>query len=167
MGQQPNIELRLSDLPRPTRHPAAPQHWTPDRPGEVGAPADMPWGGMFGTPGPDSGYALRLAASRPLALAEGENRHDAEAAVAALMGARASHHGRAPTAVDAEVAELLLGYAGNPPDDVVAARKRLTGLGHSLDAALRLVAAVSREVLAEDPESLRRRLESGERLLDL
>lgn len=167
MGQQPNIELRLSDLPRPTRHPGAPQRWEPGRPGEVGAPADMPWGGMFGTPGPDTGYALRLVASRPLTLTEGEARHDAEIAVAALMGARASHFRRGPTAVDAEVAELLLGFAGAAPDEVVAARRRLTGLGHRPDVVRRLVAAVPRDILAEDLESLRRRLESGERLLRL
>lgn len=167
MGQQPNIELRISDLPRPTRHPAAPRRWAPQRAGEVTTPSDMPWGGLFGTPGPDGGYALRLVADRPLVLAQGEDRHDAEAAVAVLMAARASRFGRGPTPTDAEVAELLLGLAGEASEEMVALRRRLRGLGHRPEAARRLAASVTPETLSQSPEVIRSRMQAGERLLAL
>jgi hypothetical protein len=157
VGQQPNIELRIEDLPRPTRHPAAPRRWSPRRPGELDSPVEVPWGGMFGTPGPDAGYAHRLAQDRPLALAPGENRHDAEAAVATLMAARASHFGRGPTGEDAEVAELLLGLDDDGAPESAALRRRFVGLDHHPEAAR----------LAETPGAIRERLLAGERLIEV
>src|SRR4030042_1832111 len=104
------MPLAVEDLPRPGALPAPPGRWRARRPGDLGSPGEVPWGGAFGTPGPDTGYPLGLLSERPLALAAGERRDDAEAAVAALMAARASALGRAPVAADAEVAELILGY---------------------------------------------------------
>ena len=85
MGQQPNIELEMADLPRPTEHPGAPRRWSPTRVGELGRPADVPHGGRFGNPGPDAGYALILLKDRDIPTAPGESRRDAIAAIAALM----------------------------------------------------------------------------------
>lgn len=67
----------------------------------------MPWGGAFGTPGPDTGFAYRIVGS--LDLPGGEYyRADVEAVVIAVMVARASAIGRAPTASDATAALDLL-----------------------------------------------------------
>jgi hypothetical protein len=167
VGQQPNIPLEIADLPRPSPHPGSPRRWSPVRPGELGAPGDVPWGGQFGTPGPDAGYATTLAAGRELALAQGESQHDAEAAVAALMVARASHFGRAPVAADAEIAELMLGYAGGGTIDAAARASRVAGAAHRPARARGLVEDADLEALTADAAEVRRRLEAGERLLDL
>ena len=55
MGQQPNMPLTVEDLPRPEPHPAPARRWRAGRPGDPALPADVPWGGAFGTPGPDPG----------------------------------------------------------------------------------------------------------------
>lgn len=157
MGQQPNIRLGIQDLPRPEAHPAAPRRWSPRRPGELGSPDEVPWGGAFGTPGPDAGYAMTVLASRDIPAAEGEDSHDVAAALAALMAARASHFGRAPVAADADVAEVLLGYRSDglgegTRERLAALRRRLLpGFGHAKHRSRDLVAAFAREVLTAPP----------------
>jgi hypothetical protein len=157
VGQQPNIRLGIQDLPRPEAHPAAPRRWSPRRPGELGSPDEVPWGGAFGTPGPDAGYAMTVLASRDIPVGEGEDRHDVAAALAALMVARASHFGRAPVAADADVAEVLLGYRsdglGEETRERLAALRRrlLPGFGHTKHRGRDLVAAFGREVLTAPP----------------
>jgi len=171
MGQQPNIELEISDLPRPRPAPAPARRWRPQRPGELTSPSDVPWGGAFGTTGPDTGYALRLVHDRTLALAPGEDRHNAEAGIVALAAARASHFGRAPTGVDIDVATTILGYAPEGlPDDLVASLvthrvKWLANLGHDSAKTRVLVAAVPIENLAAPLADLRARMAAGERLI--
>ena len=61
MGQQPNIELDIDDLPRDTHEPGAPSGWKPTRPGEILSPAAMPVGGVFGNPSPDGGISFLFA----------------------------------------------------------------------------------------------------------
>ncbi len=131
----------------------------------------MPWGGAFGTTGPDTGFVYLLIKERHLALADGEDHHSAEAGVAALAGARASHFGRAPTARDVEVAMVILGYdpEGFPPDLIAALQderqKWLANLGHDAARARELVASVPIENLAAPVDSLRTRMAAGERLI--
>ena len=110
MGQQPNIELDISDLLRPTSHPAPPRRWSPSRPGDLAGPEEVPVGGAYGSTGPDSGYAHRLVRGRSLELAATERKHNAEAAVAVVAGARAAAFHRGPTIDDVEHAALVLGY---------------------------------------------------------
>ena len=161
MGQQPNIQLHLEDLPRPEAHPGPARPWSARRPGDLVAPQQVPWGGAFGTPGPDTGYALRLLAARPLALSEGERRGDAERLMAALMGARASRLGRAPVPGDAEVAGLILGYDAPAAPEAAAARRPF--LGRGAEGVRRLLEAIDPQVLASPIEEVRRRLAAGER----
>lgn len=160
MGQQPNVPLEIEDLPRRTPKPAAPRRWSPNRPGDLAGPADVPWGGAFGTPGPDAGYALRLLGDRDLALVTGEGRADLEAALAALMVARASHFGRAPVMADAEVAEALLDVGGADPS---WRRQWTTGLAHKPWQATGLVEAVDPEALVSSPADIRAMSESGKK----
>ena len=121
VGQQPNIELEISDLPRPRRKPDPARSWVPGRPGELNGPEDMHWGAGFGTTGPDAGYALSLVAGREVNLAEGEHRANVDVAVAAVASARSSLFGRAPTGHDINLALVLLGYdSAGVPDEVAA-----------------------------------------------
>lgn len=171
MGQQPNIELDISDLPRPSGHTAPPRRWKPGRPGDIERPDDVPSGGSFGSVGPDPGYALRLVRSRQLSMIAGEQGHNAEAAVAAIAGARAAYFGRAPMIEDVDLAAIVLGYdpAGIPADlieDLASSRVGLiAGLGHSGRKMTALIALVPTDVLSSNPDSVRARMAAGERLL--
>lgn len=140
MGQEPNIRLGLEDLPRATPKPAAPRRWEPNRPGEVGSPAEMPWGGQFGTPGPDTGFALRFVGARELPGGP-EHRADVEAAVVTVVAARASAAGRAPTPSDVDVAIELLGLSDE------GGLRALRGLAHDSKRLRTIVAEIPRESL--------------------
>lgn len=172
MGQQPNIELELSDLPRPVPHPAPARRWIQERPGDLSAPDQVPSGDAFGRIGPDTGYARRLVRTRDLQIDPREQLHNAEAAVAAVAGARAARMGRAPTMEDVELASVVLGYDhANLPEDLLAeladARVPLiAGLSHSSRKGLALVARVPEDVLGSAPGEVRARMASGERLLE-
>lgn len=172
MGQQPNIELEMADLPRPRPKPAPSRAWKPERPGDFDGPQDVPWGGGFGTIGPDSGYARTLVKSRPLQLAAGEHRGNAAAAVAAIASARSSLFGRAPIGRDIDVAATLLGYdTEGLPEAVVqglqtARMTWLAGVEHRPGALVDLVATIAVDVLRQDAAAIRARMAQGERLID-
>lgn len=172
MGQQPNIELEHSDLPRPTAHPAPARRWTPGRPGEVTSPDEMPWGGGFGTIGPDAGYVLRLIRSRELDIAQGEHRHNAEAALAAVATARASRFGRAPITEDVDLAAVLFAYdTDDLPGELVAGLQRdrlewFANLGHDAAQRREIVADVPLAVLESKPAAVRAQMATGRRLID-
>jgi hypothetical protein len=163
VGQQPNLQLHLEDLPRPRPHPGPARRWSARRPGDPAGPEEVPWGGAFGTPGPDAGYALHLLAGRPLALAEGERRADAERLAAVLMAARASRLGRAPVAGDAEVAEMILGLHPGGPAAAAAERRRFAADG--AEGLRRLLEAVDADLLVASPTDVRRDSAAGERLV--
>ena len=94
MGQQPNIELRAAERPVEDLERAAERRWTPRRPGEITSPSDMPSGGSFGRPGPDTGWGLRMI--RAVSFDRGRRPRDLENLLCALVGARASHARRGP-----------------------------------------------------------------------
>lgn len=107
MGREPNIRLGFEDRPRATPEPGVPRRWSPRRPGEIESPEEMPWGGAFGTPGPDPGFAYRIVGSFDLPGDE-SHRPDVEAVLVAVVTARASAMGRAPSASDVVTAIDLL-----------------------------------------------------------
>jgi hypothetical protein len=122
VGQEPNIPLKFEDLPRAVPEPAAPARWAPQRPGDFVSPDEVPWGGVFGTPGPDTGFAYKIV--KNLDLPGGAHRRsDIEAVLVAVMSARASSLGRAPTATDAAVAIELLDLTETSADS-------FAGIGH-------------------------------------
>jgi len=172
LGQQPNIELEHADLPRPTAHTAPARRWRPNRPGEVTTPDDMPWGGGFGTTGPDAGYVLRLIAERQLALSPGEHRHNVDAAIAAIASARASRFGRAPIDEDVDLAVLLLGYDTNElPQELIDGLRAdrlewLANLSHDAAGRRALVAAIPMAVLESKPGAVRAQMATGRRLIN-
>ena len=116
------------------------------RPGDLAG--RQPAGDKLGSQGPDQGYVLKLLDlfSEKLDLAEGEDRHDAEAGVVGVALKRASQFGRAPVVYDVEVAYRVFGYLDPPVPELVELRRRLfTGAGHSY----RLERAISDAVPAE------------------
>lgn len=143
MGQQPNMPLTIEDLPRPEARPAPPRRWRATRPGDPSSPGEVPWGGAFGTPGPDTGYALRL-------LADGGEAAEETRALATVMAARASRLGRAPVAADVEAARILLASAP-------AEGRR----GRGAEGARRLLESLESDLLAAPLEDLRRRRPEG------
>lgn len=148
MGQQPNMPLAIEDLPRAEPQPGPARRWQAGRPGDVASPADVPWGGAFGTPGPDPGYALRL-------LADGAPGPEETRALAALAGARASWLGRAPVAADLEAAGIILAPA-------LAASAGALHLEPGVEGLRRLLESLDPGLLAAPLEELRRhRLPQG------
>lgn len=170
MGQQPNIELEISDLPRPRRKPDPARSWVPDRPGELGGPEDMEWGIGFGRAGPDPGYALSLIASRQLELADGEHRSNLDAALAAVVSARASLFGRAPTGKDVDLAVVLLGLDSSAPNslhtDLAAKRKKwFAAAAHHPHNLYSFVSLLDTDVLRLTADEARSRMASGTSLI--
>lgn len=162
MGQQPNVPLRIEQLPRRTARPAHPERWSPDRPGDMTSPAEVRWGGAFGTTGPDAGYAKRLVASRDFETLEGETVADLRRAVMVLAAARAARLGRAPVLDDVEAAEAALGVGAHEPS------WRLpwtVGMAHSRSAPQRLIAATDLAALAAPVETIRRRTAEARRVI--
>ena len=103
--QQQNLPPAIA-LPPPTR-------WTPNRPGDL--VLGQPRGRLFGTPGPNVGYAYTLAERTKdrFHLAPHEDVRDVVTVVAEIAGKRAALFGRAPVIGDIDVARALLGYDGS------------------------------------------------------
>lgn len=155
MGQQPNVDIDLSDLPRPTPDTDPPRRWRPTRPGVIVSPDQMPWGGAFGTPGPDTGWALKLVKAAELP----ERSDGLELVLAALMGARASHFGRAPVPEDLEVAKILAGIGeGLPPDFAVRRERWIESTAHEPSPGRTAVADIEPDLLELKPDQMKRRL---------
>jgi hypothetical protein len=79
---------------------------------------------LLGSPGPNVGYALTLAARLRdrLALAPHESADDAVSVIAEVAMRRAAMFGRAPVKPDVDLAVALLGYDGSASPEVAAAR---------------------------------------------
>ncbi|MCY3635603.1 MAG: hypothetical protein OXH23_08365 [bacterium] len=133
--------------------PRRPQPWLADRPGEL--TGGQPMGAGLGVPGPDQGYALRLARrfESELLLTPGEHAADAVAGCVGVALKRAAFFGRAPVAADLEVAFRVFGFLPPAPDEsLVAWRKELfAGVSHPhhYAEARRLVDLVPEAVLRQ------------------
>ena len=155
MGQQPNVDINRSDLPRPTPDTDPPRRWRPNRPGVIVSPHQMPWGGAFGTPGPDMGWALKLVRAADLP----ERSDGLELVLAALMAARASHFGRAPVPEDLEVAKILAGYGEGLPAEFLERRQRwIDATAHEPSPGRAAVTDVEPDLLELKPDQIKRRL---------
>lgn len=120
MAQQPNVELSPADLPKPALEPAPARRQRIPRPGVITVPDDKPTGAGFGTPGPDTGWALRIISQASLE----EDSPALRKLLAALMGARAAHFGRAPIHEDLEVALAIVGLGHRRSEELDARRER-------------------------------------------
>lgn len=135
-----------------------PPRWEPDRPGELRE--GQPVGPGLGDPGPDQGYALKLAARiRPeLVLFPGEHADDAIAGCVGIALRRAALYGRAPVIHDVRMAFTMWGYLDpSPPAELLALRRqRFATVGEPANyAARRAIAdAVPAETLRLSPAAL-------------
>jgi hypothetical protein len=152
VAQQPNIELDPSDLPRAALEPAPARPWKlSSKPGVIAAPSDVPTGKGYGTPGPDTGWALTI-----IRRLEGAMDPDLESILAALMGARAALFGRAPVPADLEAAKVLSGMGPGLPSELTERLGRwLDAVPHERSKGRTAVADVSSELLRKAPDELR------------
>lgn len=104
--------------------PRRPAPWMADRPGEV--TGRQPLGPRLGDPGPDPGYALKLARSfrGGLSLHPGESEDDAIAGGAAVAMKRAGLRGRAPVMHDLRVGLGVWGFLDERPDEELVRIRR-------------------------------------------
>ncbi len=165
MAQQPNIELRPPEPQRGASGAGPERPWAANRPGELTG-TGMPWGGAFGMPGPDAGYAMKLAAGRDLILSDYEHRADADAAVAAVAAARSSLVGRGPTKGDVDAAIVILGYEAESDFGPVRAAA-IGGSAHHPLRIRRLIAGIPTDAYDATVDELRERVASGESLIEL
>lgn len=125
----------------------------------ITAPDQVPRGEGFGTPGPDTGWALRLIDQADLP----DRSTGLEKVLAALMGARASSYGRAPTLEDLEVALLLCGIGEALPEHLAERRQRwIDATAHEVPAGRTALAEVGIELLRTKPAAVRLRVSKPE-----
>lgn len=151
------VPISEADQVRPARHLNVPGTWTASRPAELGGPTAIS-GRSVGTPGPDAGFALRLARrfAHDLKLGEGETEHDALLGVALIAARRAALFGRAPCIYDVQFALTLWAFLGDAPAELQAARRlAFSSVSHDYVAQRSLVDAVSEEMLRRKPEDAR------------
>jgi hypothetical protein len=157
------------DQVRPAYRLKVPTVWTTSRPSELHG-TTPPRGIRFGNPGPDQGFALRLARrfEDRLELAEGESAEDAVVGSTAVALRRCARFGRAPAAPDLTFAFTLWGFLGDAPPDLVAVRVPLfRSAAHHYQAQRAIAASVAEETLSLTPEAVAARLPEWRHLLVL
>ena len=168
MAQPTFVPITEADQVRPARRLAPPGHWTADRPADLVGPA-RPTGIRYGTPGPDQGFALRLARrfEERLRLTAGEHTEDVIVGAALLAAKRGGLLGRAPCVYDLDAAFGLFGFlVDEPPGGLVAERKALfASVSHDYVAQRHLVDAVPEETLLLPADQLSARLGEWQTLL--
>lgn len=170
MGRQPNVELVEAERPVKKLTRAAEPRWTQRRPGEITSPSEMPSGGSFGRPGPDTGWGLSMI--RAASFDRGRRPRAVEKLLCALVGARASHARRGPVRQDLEVALSLLGLHGAypvhgpAPEEIGRCREKwLDALSHEPWPGRSALAAIPVDLLNDSPERVRSRLLADPSLL--
>jgi hypothetical protein len=163
MSTEPHVAIGIDELPRQAQNlapgvempPPRSGGWRADRPGDLRG--GQPTGPLLGSPGPNVGYALRLAAQARdrFALAPDEHLEDAIAVVAALAMKRAASFGRAPVMTDIECALLVLGYQGGcEPGFATWRAMQVAGAGHDYSHQRALCDAVDLDALRLPPAAL-------------
>jgi len=114
-----------------------------------------------------------LVKTADLNLEPGEQRSAVEDALVALIAARASAYGRAPTVEDRDVALLFLGLGvdeeipAHQQQNLIASRRYWAPRASSDSAKARgMVARFPRDLIEAKPEEIRHRLAMGENPLD-
>lgn len=144
----------LRDYESPPRRP---DPWLATRPGELRG--GQPVGPLLGSPGPDQGYAWRLARQfeGKLTLGPGEHERDAIAGACAVALRRASLFGRAPVVHDLTLALTIWGYLGEAPPALVSLRTHLfeeVSSAHHYSEQRGIVDLVREETLRMTPQQV-------------
>ncbi len=154
MTQPTFVPIAEADQVRPARHLHVPGSWTTSRPAELVVPS-VARGRSIGTPGPDAGFALRLARrfEHELTLGEGESEHDVVLGVALVAAKRAALFGRAPSIYDVRFALDLWGFLTDAPPELRETRRALfSSISHDYVAQRGLVDSIPEEILRLSPE---------------
>ena len=171
MSTDPYVAPELDELPRQEQNVAPGVHLPPPRAWWLGRPGDevalsQPQGLLFGSPGPNVGYALALVerARDRFALAPHEEVEDASAIVGELAMRRGASYGRAPVMHDIECAMLVFGYQGGCAPDFAEWRARVVeGARHDYFRRRTLCDAVPIDALRLAPSVLATRVEEVRR----
>jgi hypothetical protein len=168
----PFVPERLEDEPRQepnlapgVKMPPA-RAWVADRPGDLHG--GQPTGMLFGSPGPNIGYALTLAnrARDRFVLAPHEHRDDALHVVAETAMRRAALFGRAPVMPDIDLGMQIFGYRGDADPGFVEWRVRaVQGTHHDYYQRRALVDAIPVDVLRLVPSALPAHLDEARQAL--
>jgi hypothetical protein len=171
MAVDPYVPTRPEDAPR--RSVAIPPAvgWKAVRPGDLD-PAEPihKKGNLFGTPGPDSGYALTLAERfhDRISVVFPETVHDAEELGAQFAMRRAGVLGRAPIQPDVELGLTLFGWLGDPPADLVEWRRlAVANVAHDYARRTTLIEAIPEWVVRHRVDDIRTRMGEWRHLLGL
>ncbi len=157
MTQPTFVPIAEADQVRPARHLHVPGSWTATRPAELSVPS-APRGRAVGTPGPDSGFALRLAHrhEHDLRLGDGESADDAVLGVALIASKRSALFGRAPCVYDVEFALGLWGFLDViTPEQQAIRRGVFSSVSHDYVAQRALVDRFPEETLRRAPDQAR------------
>lgn len=163
MTQPSFVPIGESDQMRPSLRLEPPRRWQADRAAEQAYPA-RPGGRGRGAPGPDQGYALRLARrfESRLHLGAGEHAADAIVGCALLASRRSALFGRAPSVYDVEAAFSLWGFLTDVPADLLDVRRMaFSAVSHDYQVQRRLVDRVPEAVLRQPAAVLARRVAAG------
>lgn len=169
MTQPSFVPIIEADQVRPAHQLRVPNIWTQSRPSEIRG-ASRPSGRRYGSPGPDQGFALKLARrfEDRLQLAEGESAEDAIAGATAVAMRRCARFGRAPTVYDLEFGFTLWGFLGGAPDDLVSARGPLfRSAAHHYTSQRAIADMVTEEALRLRPDEVAERLDQWRSLISL
>ena len=137
--------------------PWRPESWMADRPAEI--PGRQPLGPRLGDPGPDQGFAIKLARQvrGRMVLTSAESEEDALAGIVAIAMRRSALFGRAPSIHDITVALTLWGFLSEAPAELVALRAQVfaaVASTHHYMERRAIVDAVPEDVLRLDPASV-------------
>jgi hypothetical protein len=171
MAVDPYVPTRPEDAPRRSVAIPAAAGWRAVRPGDLD-PAAGPGrkGVLFGTPGPDAGYALTLVERfhDRITVARPETVHDAETVGASVAMRRGGLFGRAPMGLDVEVGLALFGWLGDAPAELVEWRRlAVAGIAHDYPRLNALVETIPEGVIRSTPADIRGRLGEWRQLLGL
>ena len=161
MTQPSFVPIVEADQVRPAYRLQVPTIWTQSRPSELRGAA-QPTGSQLGSPGPDQGFALKLARrfEDRLQLTEGETVADATAGCTAVAMRRCARFGRAPSVYDVSFAFTMWGFLGGAPDDLIAVRVPLfRSAAHHYKAQRAIADSVTEEVLRLTPAAVAGRLD--------
>ncbi len=160
MTQPSFVPIVEADQVRPAYSLQVPNIWTQSRPSELRG-ASQPSGVQLGSPGPDQGFALKLARrfEDRLVIVAGESVEDAIAGCTAVAMRRCARFGRAPAVYDVSFGFTLWGFLGGAPSDLMEARLPLfRSAAHHYKSQRAIADSVHEETLRLTPEAVAERL---------
>ncbi len=169
MTQPTFVPIVESDQVRRAYQLEVPGIWTASRPSELRG-TRAPSGSFLGSPGPDAGFALKLARrfEDRLVTVAGESHEDAVAGCTAVAMRRAASYGRAPVVHDLTHAFTLWGFLGGAPTDLLEARSPLfRSAAHHYQARRTIADCVHEATLRLRPEQVAEGLVDWRDLLTL